>query len=89
MHLEQRLTERMNRLLEQKRHALGLLAGRLDAASPAKKLSQGYAYVTDEAGKRVSDAGTLEKGQELTLYFHRGGVKAEVTEKIEDDVWKK
>ena len=57
--------------------------GRLEGVSPAKKLSQGYACVTDEKGKRVSDGGDLQAGDLLRIYFRKGGVKAEVKEKIE------
>ena len=36
------LERRMQATLEQKRHALALLSGRLDGMSPLKKLAQGY-----------------------------------------------
>ena len=38
------LERRMQATLEQKRHALALLSGRLDGMSPLKKLAQGYSY---------------------------------------------
>ena len=81
--LEQRLADRMEAAIKDKKNQLGLLAGRLEGVSPAKKLSQGYACVTDEKGKRVSDGGDLQAGDLLRIYFRKGGVKAEVKEKIE------
>lgn len=39
--------------------------------------------MTDEKGKRVSDGGDLQAGDLLRIYFRKGGVKAEVKEKIE------
>lgn len=89
MHLEQLLAERMGRAILDKKNQLGLLAGRLDGVSPAKKLSQGYAYVSDADGKRISDALKLRAGQEIDVHFHQGGVRAEVKEIFEDDLWKR
>lgn len=81
--LEQRLEDRMRAAIKDKRNQLGLLAGRLEGVSPAKKLSQGYACVTDEEGRRVSDDSSLQAGDLLRIYFRKGGVKAEVKERIE------
>ena len=39
--------------LRQSRHRLQLLAGRLDALSPVKRLSGGYAYLSDEEHKAI------------------------------------
>lgn len=48
------LERRMQATLEQKRHTLALLSGRLDGMSPLKKLAQGYSYVED-AGRTCAD----------------------------------
>ena len=43
----------MEKRLSEYRQRLALLSGRLEGCSPLKKLSQGFGFVTDEAGKRV------------------------------------
>ena len=73
----------MRAAVKDKKNQLGLLAGRLEGVSPAKKLSQGYACVTDEEGRRVFDDSSLQAGDLLRIYFRKGGVKAEVKERIE------
>lgn len=62
MHLEQLLSERMGRLIDDKKKQLQVLAGRLDGVSPAKKLSQGYAYVSDTDGRQDSGCRQTEIG---------------------------
>ena len=57
--LEDKLRIRMEQQLVQKKHGLELLAERLEALSPVKKLSQGYAFVADKEGRGVSDASRL------------------------------
>lgn len=84
MHLEQLLSERMGRLIDDKKNQLQVLAGRLDGVSPAKKLSQGYAYVSDTDGRRIADAGRLKLGQEIDVHFHQGSARAKVKEIFED-----
>ncbi len=87
--LQQRLTAAMNSQLRENRNRLQVLAGRLDGVSPAKKLSQGYAYISNEEGKRIPDLTGVEVGKNLRIRFHDGAAVAEVKEKIEDDIWKK
>ena len=50
--LEEKLHHTMREKLTELKHRTGMLAGRLDGVSPAKKLSQGLAYVTDQNGTR-------------------------------------
>lgn len=86
--LEKRLEDRMGAILEYKKGCLSILAGRLDGVSPAKKLSQGYAYVSDADGKRVSDVRELQTGQQIMIHFHKGRAQAQVKKIFEDDKWK-
>ena len=74
------LERRMQATLEQKRHALALLSGRLDGMSPLKKLAQGYSYVEDAGGHALTDAETVQIGEALSIHLYRGSLKAAVTE---------
>ena len=74
------LERRMQATLEQKRHTLALLSGRLDGMSPLKKLAQGYSYVEDAGGHALTDADTVQIGEALSIHLYRGSLKAAVTE---------
>ncbi len=77
--LEQALQRAMEELLLRKRGTLAVLAGRMDANSPTKKLSQGFAMV-ESHGQLLKSAADLKEKDELVLHLIDGDVKAEVTE---------
>lgn len=79
------LERRMQAILEQKRHKLALLSGSLDGMSPLKKLAQGYSYVEDAGGHALTDAGTVQIGEALSIHLYRGSLKAAVTEICRQD----
>lgn len=78
--LEEKLKARMEAVLKEKQHRLVLLAGQLEGLSPAKKLSQGYAYVSDDAGYAIRDAAKVKKQDTIAVHLVNGMVKATVTE---------
>lgn len=79
--LEERLTFHMQRALQAAKHRLQLLAQQMEAASPLKKLGEGYALVTDEGGKTVREFAQIETGKKLTLHMLEGDVITRVEEK--------
>ena len=81
--LEEKLLTQMNRLLEQKKHEFAILAGRLDGLSPAKKLSQGYAYVSDMDGKALKDAKNVKVDDTIKIHLLEGSLDAKVTKVTE------
>ncbi len=76
---EEKLQNRMQTLLREKRHRLSLLAERLDACSPVKKLGRGYAYVSCEEGPLCSIE-QIKPDDFLQMYLSDGIVSAKVTE---------
>ncbi|MBQ1377504.1 MAG: exodeoxyribonuclease VII large subunit, partial [Lachnospiraceae bacterium] len=54
-----------------------LLAERLDAGSPLKKLSGGYGYISLE-GKALKNAADAAPGDLLKIVLHDGQLSAEV-----------
>ena len=80
--MEQRLEQLMQQIMTDRRHKVALLAERLEGVSPLRKLSSGYAYVTNDASKAVTTTEEIKKGDVLTVHFLKGKVKAEVTEVI-------
>lgn len=83
--LEERLGQEANRRLLEAQYRLGILSGRLDAMSPAKKLSQGLAFVTDQEGKRISRAKNVEPGDLLRIRLQDGTVCAQATAVLQTD----
>ena len=75
-----RIDELMQRIIIDKKNRLRLLAGTLYAYSPAKKLSQGYAFVEGIDGKAVKSINSTKPGDEIGIHFIDGSVKAVVSE---------
>lgn len=84
LHLEERLDGAMDNRIERMRHKLALYAGRLDGASPLKKLGGGYAFIQDEKGKSIKSVEMLQCGGDVSLHFIDGKAKAKVTEVIKN-----
>lgn len=66
------------RMLRPAEAELGRLAGTLDALSPLKVLSRGYAIATDEAGHVIKEASELRPGQPVGIRLGSGRVSAQV-----------
>ncbi len=73
----------MGENVEDKKQKLALASGSLDALSPLKVLSRGYAVVTDRTGGAVREADKLAIGDTVTLRFHQGRAKAQIVEREE------
>lgn len=79
MDYEEKLIGHMQNLIRERRHTLSLLAGSLDAHSPAKKLSGGYAFVEDTNGKGLRAVRQVTVGQEVEIHLLDGEIKAKVS----------
>ena len=74
--LEEQLRNRMEHMIELRRHKLALLSERLEGVSPVKKLAQGYSYVTDAEG--------VKAGDRVKIRLLKGALEAEVTEVLHE-----
>ena len=83
--LEEKLGNQMEQILREKRHQFAILSGQLEGMSPVKKLSQGFSYVSDQAGHAVTDASKVAVGEPLTVHLLKGTLTAEVTEVRTDE----
>ncbi len=84
-YLESAINQRMQYALEGARQKISSLAGLLDAASPTKRLSGGYSFVTTSKGMRLTEASQVEVGDEISLFLQKGVLKANVIEKVKED----
>ena len=78
--LEERLLLLMQQQIKDKRQKLIMLSTRLDADSPVKKLSQGYAYVSKEDGRNIHSAADIMCGDNIDIYLIDGRTKAVISE---------
>lgn len=79
MNLEERLGNSMKNKIVDKRHRLAVYIERLKGLSPLDKLNQGYSYISDEKGKKVTDIEKVSVGDGLQIYVKNGRMEAEVT----------
>lgn len=77
--LEAAMAGAMRRAVDRRRAAFAQGLGRLDALSPLRVLERGYALATHD-GRVVTDAGSVARGDRLTLRLARGRVHATVDE---------
>ena len=77
LHMTDRLNSAAQAALSRKREAFLQETARLDAMSPLKVLSRGYAFAQDASGAIVTDAAALAPGDRLRLTLLHGA--ADVT----------
>ena len=79
--LEERLQSALERRMQEARHRLALYAARMKGLSPLDKLSQGYAYAADAAGRTLSSVEQVAVGEQIRVYVKDGSLLAQVQEK--------
>lgn len=65
-------------IMENKKTALTNLSKRLETVSPLKRLSGGYAYISDKDNTKVLSAAALHKEDEINIFFSDGKIRAKV-----------
>ena len=73
---QEKIRELMKRVLDNKRHLLDIKIERLEALSPLKRLSGGYAFVEGHDGRPVTSTADIKKGDDVTLYLKDGMASA-------------
>lgn len=79
--LEIRLYDSINRKTSERRHQLELLTERLNGLSPLNKLSDGYAYISDDKNKPVKSIKQINADDELKIVLKDGNAKVKVIDK--------
>lgn len=77
--LQNRLSGSQERLLAQRNQRFVGCVAKLDAMSPLKVLSRGYAMAQGEDGRVLRSVSQTELGQKITVRFSDGSVSATVT----------
>ena len=84
MDLTVRYDAAMERRLRESRHELQFLAAGLEKNSPLTRLSGGYGYVTDAAGRNLTSVSGVRNGDEIHIRMRDGRIRAGVLEIQED-----
>lgn len=80
---EERLQERMRRILDSRRNRLLIFMERLKGLSPLEKLSSGYSYVRDEEGGNIRSVSQVSVGDRVMIQVKDGQIGATVTNIME------
>lgn len=71
-YIQQRLADLSSKLLTEQRKEFAILASRLDAMSPLKVLSRGYAVVQDQNGLIIKSPETVNQGDLIQVKLAKG-----------------
>ena len=66
----------MTRKLDSAKHRLMISIEKYKALSPLEKIGHGFAAVTDEAGKKITDISAVKSGDTLRLIMREGLIEA-------------
>lgn len=72
------LSAAIRRILQEKTHQFHLLAERIEACSPAKKLAQGFSYVALEDGTALHSVEQVTPGEHIEIHVTDGSLRAVV-----------
>ena len=76
--LEDRLQNRLQAILRERRHNLALYIERMIAVSPLEKLNSGFSYVEDTDGKNIRSVTQVEAGERLRIRMSDGVIDTRV-----------
>ena len=79
--LKNRLVSAQTQQLARERHRYVALVSKLDAMSPLKVLTRGYAYAQTEDGTVLKSVNQVEAGQQITVSLSDGRLSATVMKK--------
>lgn len=84
LELEERLQNRMERVLQDRKHRLSVYIQQLKGLSPLDKLNQGFAYVEGSSGKAVTRTEQAAVGDLLKIHVSDGILDARVEQVTEN-----
>ena len=82
--LDEKLQSSMEKNLDKKMQALGIISGRLDALSPLKVLSRGYS-ICEKDGQTVRSSANVQLGDEVKVLLNKGMLYCVVEHSVDDE----
>ena len=83
--LEDRLQNRLQAILRERRHNLALYIERMKAVSPLEKLNSGFSYVEDTDGKNIRSVAQVHEGDSLRIRVSDGVIDTKVEQVQQGD----
>ena len=83
--LEDRLQNRLQAILRERRHNLALYIERMKAVSPLEKLNSGFSYVEDTDGKNIRSVTQVHEGDSLRIRVSDGVIDTKVEQVQQGD----
>ena len=83
---EEKLRLLMDRILSAGKNRILVYEQKLRACSPYETLRNGYAFVTDEQGRRVGSIAALSPGEHLNVRFEDGTARVAVEQLMEQSI---
>ena len=83
--LEERLENRMQTILRDRRHTLALYIERMKAVSPLEKLNSGFSYVEAVDGKNIRSVTQVREGDNLRIRVSDGVIDTKVEQVQQGD----
>lgn len=77
--LEERLQEKMQGLLANRRHELALYIEKMKGLSPLEKLNSGFSYLENEQGQNIRSVSQVKAGEQVSVRVRDGVIGALVT----------
>lgn len=74
-----RLDRRFENILSNRKNRLALIASRLEGVSPLKRLESGFAYISDDKGKRIKSVKQVVPNEKIDMTLSDGVIEACVT----------
>lgn len=72
------LRQRMEQRMTEQKHRLALCTSRLDGLSPLKKISGGFGFLTDAAGKRIESVKAVSEGDRMQVRLSDGRLETKI-----------
>lgn len=82
MEKEEKLQKAMSDKMKEKRQMLSLYIEKMKGLSPLEKLNQGYAFVQNKAGDRVTHIDQVHEGEFIKVYMSDGYIVAKVMDQM-------
>lgn len=82
--MDRRLREEMQAAVRERRHRFLLLTERMRGLSPLEKLSQGYSYIRDGAGRTLTSVEQTAPGELLDIRVADGRIRARTEEIVKE-----
>lgn len=76
--IQNRMSDIVHTKLLGRKNSLAVISERLNGLSPLNRLSKGYAYVQDSAGRPLSDIGSINVGDDIKVHLKNGSASARI-----------